>query len=185
VKLLLVLAAAASVSGATDRSDLELVFGAGAWVPTGSDFETTLSAGPAIVAGLQIPMFEQDCIFLRSGYRHAASDNEAWDGVSCVPFELGYRAYPLYRRFAGPRGLEPFVGLSAGGFVAWDSPVEGDGRTAGGGRLAAELGARIRVGGTSYVDVFFAPEWMPLGKDLAGEDDLSGLSVGALLSFVP
>jgi hypothetical protein len=170
---------------ASERDDLELVLGAGAWIPTGSDFETTLTAGPAFTVGLQIPMFEQNCIFLRSGYRSAGSDSSAWDGVSCIPFELGYRAYPLYRKYAGPRGLEPFIGISAGGFLAWDSPAEGDGTSAGGGRIAAELGARIRVGEDTFVDIVFAPELMPLGKDLAAEDDLSGMTVGAMLSFVP
>jgi hypothetical protein len=183
--LLFVLLLVSALGLASDREDLELILGGGVWVPTGSDFETSLTVGPALVVGLQIPMFEQNCIFLRSGYRAAGSDSAAWNGVSCVPFELGYRAYPLYRRFAGPRGLEPFVGVSAGGFLAWDSPSEGEGTSSGGGRLAAELGARIRLGEASYLDVFFAPEWMPLGKDLAGEDDLSGMTVGALLSFVP
>lgn len=170
---------------ASERGDLEFTVGAGAWIPTGTDFESTLSTGPAVVAGLQIPMFEQNCIFLRSGYRSAGSDSSAWSGVSCIPFELGYRAYPFYHRYAGTRGLEPFIGASLGGFVAWDSPEEGDGTSAGGFRLAAELGARIPVGERVYVDIFFTPEWMTLGKDLAGEDDLSGMAVGALLSFVP
>jgi len=170
---------------ASGRGDLEIVLGGGAWVPTGSDFGTSLTAGPAVAAGLQIPMFEQNCIFLRTGYRSAGSDSAAWDGVACIPFELGYRAYPLYRRYAGPRGLEPFAGLAAGGFVAWDSPVVGDRTTAGGVMISAELGARIRVGEETYFDFFFSPEWLPLGRDLAGEGDLSGLTVGGLLSFVP
>jgi hypothetical protein len=170
---------------ATERGDLEFTVGAGAWIPTGSDFETSLSAGPAVVAGLQIPMFEQNCIFLRTGYRSAGCDSAAWSGVSMIPFELGYRAYPFYHRYAGTRGLEPFLGASLGGYVAWDSPEEGDGTSAGGFKLSAELGARIPIGRATYLDIFFEPEWMPLGKDLAGEDNLSGMAVGALLTFTP
>jgi hypothetical protein len=33
--------------------------------------------------------------------------------------------------------------------------------------------------------VLLRPEWMPCGKELAGEDDLSGLSAGVLLHFAP
>lgn len=169
------------------RSELEMSLGGGAWVPTGIGFEGTLSAGPQFSAGLMIPMFHGDCITLKTGYRSAGADSSAWDGVACVPLELGYRFYPLYRRYAGPRGLEPFVGGMAGGFLAWDSPADGDaeGVSSGGFMLSAELGARIRLGEAAFLEVAVCPEWMPAGRELAGEDDLSGITVGAALSFLP
>ncbi|NLP06573.1 hypothetical protein GX411_11585 [Candidatus Fermentibacteria bacterium] len=184
--ILAVLLASAAVAQ-PGRSELEVSLGGGAWVPTGSDFEGTLSAGPQFTTGLMIPMFHGDCITLRTGFRSAGADSSAWDGVSCIPLELGYRAYPLFRRYAGPRGLEPFVGGMAGGFLAWDSPADGDVESAssGGFMLSAELGARIRLGEAAFLEVTVCPEWMPAGKELAGEDDLSGLTVGAALSFLP
>lgn len=169
------------------RGDLEPGFGGGVWVPTGADFETSLSSGPLFEASLQIPMELGSCIWLRAGYRSASSDSPAWEGVSCVPLQIGYRIYPLYRRYAGPRGLEPFVGLGAGGFVAWDEPADdgADGVSSGGGMLSLELGTRVRLGERTSMDVLLRPEWMPCGKELAGEDDLSGLSAGVLLHFAP
>jgi hypothetical protein len=181
-----VLAICGMAAAQPGRGDLEFTLGGGAWIPTGTDFESSLTAGPAITAGLLIPMFQSDCILLRTGYMSAGSDSSAWDGVSVIPVELGYRTYPLYRPYAGPRGLEPFLGASAGGFIAWDSPSDGeDGTSTGGAMLALELGARVRLGTGSYLDVFVRPEWLPSGTDLAGEDDLSGLAVGASISFLP
>ncbi len=169
------------------RGDLELGFGGGAWIPTGSDFETALSAGPMFEAALQIPMELSSCIWLRTGYRSASPDSPAWDGVACIPLQIGYRSYPFYHRYAGQRGLEPFVGIGAGGFVAWDEPADGDedGVSSGGGIVSIELGTRIRLGEATFMDVVLRPEWMPCGKELAGEDDLSGLSAVAVLHFTP
>ncbi len=180
---LLILAAVATAG----RGDLEAAFGAGAWVPTGSEFETGLSAGPLVEAALLVPMELGGCIWIRSGYRTASSDEEGWDGVSCVPLQIGWRSYPLYRRYAGPRGIEPFAGIGAGGFVAWDDPSSDsvEGSSTGGGMISLELGARIRLGRDTYMDVAFRPEWMPSGRDLAGGEDLSGLSAGVTVAFTP
>jgi hypothetical protein len=30
--------------------------------------------------------------------------------------------YPFYRRYAGPRGIEPLLGIYGGGMLLWDSP---------------------------------------------------------------
>ena len=178
---------AALLSASPDRGDLEVGFGGGAWVPTGTDFETGLSSGPMFEAALQIPMELGSCIWLRTGYRSASTDSAAWDGISCIPLQVGYRMYPLYLRYAGQRGLEPIVGFGAGGFVAWDEPAndDGDGVSSGGGIVCIELGTRIRLGDATFMDVILRPEWMPCGRELAGEEDLSGLSAVAVLHFTP
>jgi len=174
-----------ALAASAGRGDLEATAGGGVWIPTGAGFETALTAGPALELGLLIPMELDHCIWLRGGYRSAGSDSSAWSGAGCIPLQIGYRVYPFYQRYAGARGLEPFAGLGAGGFVAWDEPggAGPDAVTTGGGMISLELGARVRLGGETWLDFMVRPEYMPAGRELAGEDDLSGLTVAASVSF--
>ena len=185
VPLLALLALAPAALAGASRQAVELTVGGGAWVPTGMDFDTSLETGPAFRAGVQIPMSLGNVIYLHTGYMSAGSGSAGSDGVSCVPAVLGYRLFPLYRRYAGPRALEPFLGVSGGGMIVWDSSEQGAGTTTGGGLGGVELGARLGLGSGSFVDFCFGFDYARAGGKVAGENDLSGFRILAMLSLSP
>jgi hypothetical protein len=177
----------ASAAFASDRGALDIAFGGGAWIPGLTAEESELSVGPDAVVGVETPMDQGHCIVLRTGYRMAASGRGDWSAVAAIPLTVGYRIFPFYRPYAGPRGLEPLLGFFGGGMLAWDSADDDalETTTTGGGLLGVELGARMKVGEDRYLDLVVRPEYAPMGSALAGEDDkdLSGISLGAALIF--
>jgi hypothetical protein len=171
----------------SERGSLDFGFGGGAWVPGLLESGSELEAGPAVSLSLEIPMDQGHVVLLRSGYRTVSTDRDGYESVSAVPLTIGYRIYPFYKPYAGPRGLEPLFGVYGGGILAWDS-VEGDSiesTTTGGGVIGAEIGARISLSEGAGIDVIVMPEWVPLGGELAGEESgvLSGLLVYAGVVF--
>jgi len=151
IVIIAVLVAAAAT--ASDRGSLDFSFGGGAWIPGLIDSDSELQAGPGIALSIEIPMEMGDIIFLKTGYRLASSDRDGWDSVNAIPLVFGYRSYPFYRPYAGPRGLEPFVGAYAGGLLAWDS-AESDSletSTTGGGVIGLELGARLKLSDQTFL----------------------------------
>jgi len=171
---------------ASERNDLEVSFGGGVWMPSLVDSDADLTPGPVVIASLQIPPSLGDCFIIRSGYMSAASDNKNYNGISGIPITVGYRVYPFYRRFAGPRGIEPLIGIYGGGMLLWDSPESNQDKTStGAGIIGAELGARVHISESASVDLVVTPEWLPAGSSLAGGTgkDLSGLEVTASVSF--
>lgn len=185
--IIAVLLVAAATSAASDRGSLDFSFGGGAWIPGLIDSDSELQAGPGIALSIEIPMEMGDIIFLKTGYRLASSDRAGWDAVNAIPLVFGYRSYPFYRPYAGPRGLEPLVGVYAGGLLAWDS-AESDSletSTTGGGVIGLEIGARLKLSDETFLDLIVSPEWIPMGGALAGEEkkDLSGLTIYAGIVF--
>lgn len=173
-------------AAAEDRGELQVAVGGGAWMPSLYNEGSELSPGPLFTVSLQIPPSLGTCFLIRSGYLSAACGRETWDGVSGIPLTIGWRLYPFYRTYAGPRGIEPLLGVYGGGALLWDSPSGGqEGTSTGAGILGAEVGARITVGGGTAVDLTVSPEWMPAGSSLCGEGDrdLSGLQVQASVVF--
>lgn len=168
-----------------DRGSMDVFLGAGVWVPGMLGENSELTVGPIFLAGVETPMFDGDQFRLAGGYASCGTDREGYDGVNAVLLNLAYRNYPFYRPYAGPRGLEPFIGVTGGGLVAWDSPVEGDSKSTGGAMLGAELGTRMKVGETTFLDISLAGEWVPVGGSLAGEEDedLSGIRIQGTLVF--
>ena len=83
LSLLLLFLVPALAAGTTDRQDMEISIGAGAWVPTGIDFDTELGAGPGFRAGIQIPMSLGNVIYLHAGYLSAGTDTPGYEGVTC------------------------------------------------------------------------------------------------------
>ncbi len=169
-----------------DRGELQVSAGAGVWMPALLDEASELAPGPAFSASLQIPPALGNVFIIESGFLTAGCDRETWDGVYGVPLSIGWRYYPFYRTYAGPRGIEPLLGAYGGGMLLWDSPEgEQEGTTTGAGILGVEVGARISLGGETFVDLTVRPEWVPAGAGLAGqaEEDLSGLRVGASVVF--
>jgi len=170
---------------ASERGELDIAVGGGAWIPGLIAEDTELSAGPGFVFGLETPMDQGNFILLRTGYRMAGTNREGWSGANAIPLTIGYRIFPFYRPFAGSRGLEPLLGFFAGGMVAWDSADDDnlETTTTGGGLIGVELGARVRLSEERFLDIVVRPEYAPMGSALAGEEDkdLSGLSLGAML----
>ena len=184
--LVLLLAALVSVAAAEDRGELEFTVGGGVWMPALFQSGTQLSPGPAAMVSLQIPPSLGNCFIISAGYLSAGSDNEDWDGISGIPLTVGYRSYPFYRTYAGPRGIEPFLGIYGGGVLLWDSPAGDLEKTSTGAAvIGAELGTRVLLGETISLDLTVSPERVPAGSALAGEDseDLSGLKITASLVF--
>lgn len=181
----LFLAVLTAISAASDRSRLEFSLGAGAWMPALLDSDARLTPGPAVVASVQIPPSMGNVFIVETGFLSAGSDRITFDGVSAIPLTVGYRTYPFYRRFAGPRGIEPLMGIYAGGMLLWDSPEPGqDGTTTGAGVIGAEIGARVNLGRSASLDLVVTPEWIGSGSGLAGEgSDLTGLELTASISF--
>ncbi|MBD3368859.1 hypothetical protein GF402_00660 [Candidatus Fermentibacteria bacterium] len=175
-----------STAGASERSALDLAAGAGIWVPGLASEDTELSVGPSVVLGLETPMGQSDCINVRTGYMTAGSDRPGYGGINAVPLSIGYRIFPLHRPFAGPRGLEPFMGLHGGGVLAWESTEDDvEATTTGGGLLGIELGARVLVSSGTFVDLTVSADYAPLGSALAGEEDsqMAWLKAVAALVF--
>ncbi len=175
-----------ALAAASERSDLEVSIGGGVWMPSLFDSDTRLTPGPAIVVSLQIPPSLGNCFIIEAGYLSAGSNRDAFGGVSGIPLTVGYRMYPFYRTFAGPRGIEPLFGIYGGGMLLWDSPEENqDGTSTGAGVVGAELGARILLGESTSLDIVVSPEWVGAGSSLAGENgkDLSGLQITASIAF--
>ncbi len=171
---------------ASERNDLEFSLGGGVWMPSLMDSDANLTPGPMIIASLQIPPSLGHCFMIRSGYMSAASNDENYTGIGGIPVTIGYRMYPFYRRFAGPRGIEPLIGVYGGGMLLWDSPESNQDKTStGAGIIGAELGARVHISESTSIDLVVSPEWVSAGSSLAGETgkDLSGLEVTASVSF--
>jgi hypothetical protein len=185
ITLVLVLLVVLSVS-AEDRGELQVSVGAGAWMPSLFNEGSELTPGPAFSVSLQIPPSLGTCFLISAGYLSAGCDRETWDGISGIPLTVGWRLYPFYRKFAGPRGIEPLLGVYGGGALLWDSPSGSqEGTSTGAGIIGAEVGARIAVGGSTAVDLTVSPEWVPAGSSMAGEGDrdLSGLKILASIVF--
>jgi len=182
----LFLALLTALTFASERNELEVSVGGGVWMPSLFDSDAQLTPGPSFVASLQIPPSLGNCFIIEAGYLSAGSDNDNYNGISGIPLTVGYRLYPFYRRFAGPRGIEPLLGIYGGGMLLWDSPEGTQDKTnTGAGIIGVELGARISVGESTSIDLVVTPEWIPAGSALAGETgkDLSGLEVTASVSF--
>lgn len=172
-------------ASAGERQAIEISVGGGLWIPTGIEFNSNFTAGPGFTAGLQIPMDLGNVIYLRTGYLTAGTNVEGYDGIACIPITIGYRTFPLYRRFAGPRALELFAGVYAGGLLAWDRVQEGDKTNTGGGMGGIELGTRIYAGESTFFDISLCFDYAGIGTALIGEDDLSGFKITGMLSFAP
>ncbi len=182
--MFLVLLTALAVS--SERSDLEVSIGGGVWMPSLFDSDTGLSPGPAVVVSLQIPPSLGNCFIIEASYLSAGTDSDNWGAVTGIPLTVGYRMYPFYRRYAGPRGIEPLLGIYGGGMLLWDSPEGNQDKTStGAGIIGAELGARINVGESASIDIVVTPEWVSAGSALGGQTgkDLSGLQITASIAF--
>jgi hypothetical protein len=171
---------------AGDRGELQMSVGAGAWMPSLFNEGSELTPGPAFSVSLQIPPGLGTCFLISAGYISAGCDRETWDGISGIPLTIGWRLYPFYRTYAGPRGIEPLLGVYGGGALLWDSPSGGqEGTSTGAGIVGAEVGARVTLGENTAVDLTVSPEWVPAGSSMAGEGDrdLSGLQLRASVVF--
>jgi hypothetical protein len=180
------LALLTALAAGSERSELEVSIGGGVWMPSLFDSDADLSPGPAFAVSLQIPPSLGNCFIIEVGYLTAGSDNADFSGVSGVPLTVGYRMYPFYRRYAGPRGIEPLIGIFGGGMLLWDSPEGNQEKTStGAGIIGAEIGARIHLSESASIDITVSPEWVSAGSALAGENgkDLSGLEVTASVAF--
>jgi len=169
-----------------ERGDLQCSIGAGVWMPALIDSDSQFSPGPAFGVSLQIPPSLGNCFIIEAGYLMAGSDRATWDGIGGVPLTVGWRFYPFYRRYAGPRGIEPILGVYGGGMVLWDSPTGDQEKTStGAGVIGAEIGARILLSGSTFIDIVVKPEWIPAGAGLAGQSkkDLSGIRVLGSIVF--
>ncbi|PIE53643.1 hypothetical protein CSA37_00315 [Candidatus Fermentibacteria bacterium] len=168
-----------------DRGAVDIFLGAGVWVPGMLGENSELAVGPMFLAGVETPMADGDQFRLSAGYAMCGSDRVEYDGIGAVMLNLAYRSYPFYRPYAGPRGLEPFIGVTGGGLVAWDNPETGDSENTGGGMLGAEIGTRMKAGESAFLDISLAAEWVPTGSALAGEEkeDLSGIRIQGSLVF--
>ena len=185
-RIIVLLLAFSLTAAASERSSLEVSVGGGAWMPALFDSGSQLSPGPAFAVSLQIPPSLGNCFIISAGYASAGTDRSGFGGISGIPLTVGYRLYPFFRRYAGPRGIEPLIGVYGGGMLLWDDP-EGSGEktSTGAGVIGAELGARVHVSENVSLDISVSPEWVPAGSALAGEsgEDLSGLQVRASVVF--
>lgn len=171
---------------ASERSELEMSLGAGVWMPSLFDSDTQLNPGPAFMVSLQIPPSLGNCFIIETGYLSATSDRDNWKGVAGIPLTIGFRTYPYFRKYAGPRGIEPLLGIYGGGILLWDRPDGNqDSKKTGAAVIGAEIGARIMLGGSTFLDLVVSPEWVPAGSALAGDSnkDFSGLKILASIVF--
>lgn len=187
--MLLVAAVAAAQEVDPPRDSMDFFFGYGAWLPGLLNDDNQLEVGSAFLVGAETPMAQGDQFRLAVGGGFCNSDNAQYDGITIVMLNISYRSYPFYRPYAGARGLEPFIGFTGGGIVAWDSvadDVEGiDSKSTGGAMIGAELGARVKMSEEMFFDVTLTGEWVPIGGELAGEEDkdLSGIRIQGSLIF--
>lgn len=172
-----------AAGGHGDRASLSYSIGAGVMTPWIFSQDTQAGTGFGGMFGVETPMYQGNQFSLKAGFFTAGTDNGGYGSVAFVPLTLSYRKYPFYRSYAGPRGIEPLLGVHAGGVLAWDSP-EGDmeGTTTGGGMLGAELGARISLGWTSFFEIAGSVDYIPLGSSIAGEE--KGCSAVTLMASV-
>lgn len=180
------LALLTALAAASERSDLEISIGGGVWMPSLFDSDAGLTPGPAIVISLQIPPSLGNCFIIEASYLSAGTDSDNWGAVSGIPLTVGYRTYPFYRRYAGPRGIEPLLGIYGGGMLLWDSPEGNQDKTStGAGVIGVELGARVHLGESASIDIVVTPEWVGAGSELGGAagKDLSGLQITASIAF--
>lgn len=190
VLVLIVSAVAAAQEVDSPRESMDFFIGAGAWMPGVLNDDNQLEVGSIFLVGAETPMAHGDQFRLSISGGFCNSDREHFDGITSVMLNLGYRNYPFYRPYAGARGLEPFVGFSAGGIVAWDSVADPFSNTeestsTGGAMLGAELGARVKINESTFFDITLAGDWVPIGGELAGEGekDLSGIRIQGSLIF--
>lgn len=187
--LLLALAAATAQQVNPPRDGVDLIIGGGAWLPGLFNDGNQLSVGTSFLVGIETPMFQADQFRLTAGPAFCSSDNGNYDGITAVMLNAGYRKYPFFRPYAGSRGIEPFLGVTAGGLVVWDRTSDtfedGESTSTGGAMLGAELGTRVKVGENVFLDLTLGADWVPIGAELAGEmeKDLSGLRIQGSLIF--
>ncbi len=183
--MLAVAAAGMASEGHDDRASLAFSLGGGRDHALALQRRYPGADGFGGMLGVETPMTQGTSSPCKAGFFTAGSDREAYSSVGFVPLTLSYRMYPFYRRWAGPRGIEPMIGVHAGGVLAWDS-AEGnaDRSTTGGGIIGAELGARVPVGWSNYIELSAALDYMPLGASLAGEEqDCGALRIMASVVF--
>jgi len=165
------------------RDSVDFVLGGGAWLPGLMNDDSQLSVGYGFIAGIETPMFQEDMFRLTAGPAFCGSDRDNYDGLTAIMLNLGYRKFPFYKPYAGPRALEPFIGVTGGGIIVWDriaeSFPEGESKSTGGAMLGIEIGTRIRMNESTSLDIALAGEWVPVGSALAGEqdEDLSGIRI--------
>ncbi len=186
--LLLVASFAAAQEIDPPRDSMDFFFGAGAWMPGLLNDDNQLEVGSVFMGGVETPMAQGDQFRLSIGGGMCNSDREHFDGITAIMLNLGYRTYPFYRPYAGARGLEPFVGFAAGGIVAWDSVEETvsggeESSSTGGAMIGFELGARMKINEGTFFDITLGGDWVPIGGEVAGEEDLSGIRIQGSLIF--
>ncbi|MEA3266983.1 MAG: hypothetical protein U9P42_08580 [Candidatus Fermentibacteria bacterium] len=190
--ILLILLLVASFAAAQEidppRDSMDFFFGAGAWMPGLLNDDNQLEVGSVFMGGVETPMAQGDQFRLAIGGGMCNSDRENFDGITAIMLNLGYRNYPFYRPYAGARGLEPFFGVTAGGIVAWDSVEETvsgneESSSTGGAMAGIELGARMKISEGTFFDITLGGDWVPIGGDVAGEEDLSGIRIQGSLVF--
>ncbi|OPL17644.1 MAG: hypothetical protein AVO35_09455 [Candidatus Aegiribacteria sp. MLS_C] len=168
-----------------ERGSLEFSLGGGLWMPALLESDAQLDPGPAFLVSLRIPPSLGNVFVIQTGYLSASSGRDAYDGIAGIPLTVGYRMYPMYRRFAGPRGIEPLLGIYGGGMLLWDSPAGNqDASSTGAAVIGAELGARVGIGESASLDLVVSPEWVGAGSSVAGEGkDLTGLRLSLSVVF--
>lgn len=171
------------------RDSMDFFFGFGAWLPGLLNEDNQMEVGPLFFAGAETPMAQGDQFRLSVGAGTCGSGDVQFDGVTAVMLNLGYRNYPFYKPYAGARGLEPFIGVTGGGILVWDSVADDvaglESTSTGGAMLGAEIGARVKFDEEMFFDLSLAGEWVPTGAELAGESekDLSGIRIQGSLIF--
>ena len=191
VFILLLIFSAASVAQEVNppRDSMDFFVGAGVWMPGLLNDNNQLAVGSAFQLGAETPMAQGDQFRLAIGGGLCGSDREHYDGITSIMLNLGYRNYPFYRPYAGARGLEPFIGFSAGGIVVWDSVADDntniDSKSTGGAMIGVEAGARVKINENTFFDITLGGDWVPIGAELAGESekDLSGVRIQGSLIF--
>jgi len=113
--------------------------------------------------------------------------SSSYSALNIASLRIGTRSYPGFNRYSGARGMEPFIGIIAGGSLGWDS-VESqtpdttvEQTTTIGGSVAVELGLRFKLNGDHYLDLSLNPSIEFFSEELAGESVLG--SVGLLLAY--
>ncbi len=186
--VLLIAAFSAAAQEEPARDAMDFVIGGGAWLPGLMNEDSELTVGYGFMAGIETPMLQEDMFRLTAGPAFCGTDNEDYDGITAVILSLGYRKFPFYRPYAGSRALEPFMGVTGGGILVWDSAADDSGvetTSTGGAMLGVEVGTRIKTGENSFFDLTLIGEWVPTGGGVAGEteEDLSGLRIQGSLVF--